>query len=151
MSKQSWDYEIDYLVAGSGVAGLSAAITAKLNGLDTLIIESMEKWGGTTAISGGGLWMPANPLMLRDGEQDSPEKAFDYMKATIGDPGPWASDARKWAFINGIPSYVTMLTEQGIKWARAKKYPDYYPDLPSGMVGRSIEPQPFNTRKLDKS
>lgn len=50
---EKWDLEIDYLVAGSGVAGMSAAITAKLNGLDTLVVESMEKWGGTTAISGG--------------------------------------------------------------------------------------------------
>jgi len=145
---EKWDHEVDYLVAGSGVAGLSAAITAKLNGLDTLVVESMEKWGGTTAISGGGLWVPNNPLMIRDGVQDTPEKAFNYLQATIGDLGPWTSDARKWAFINAIPSYITMLSDNGIKWARAKQYPDYYPDLPSGMVGRSIEPQPFNMRKL---
>jgi len=148
--QHTWDEEVDFLVAGSGVAGLSAAITAKLNGLDTLVVESMEKWGGTTAISGGGLWVPNNPLEFKDDVQDSPEAAFDYMKSTIGDLGPWTSDARKWAFINAIPSYVNMLSEQGIKWARAKKYPDYYPDLPSGLVGRSIEPQPFNMRKLGK-
>lgn len=147
---EKWDHEVDYLVAGTGVAGLSAAITAKLNGLDTLVVESMEKWGGTTAISGGGLWVPNNPLMISDGEQDTPEKAFDYLKSTIGDLGTWTSDERKWAFINSIPSYVNMLSDQGIKWARAKNYPDYYPDLPSGMVGRSIEPMPFDMRKLGK-
>lgn len=145
---EKWDHEVEYLVAGSGVAGLSAAITAKLNGLDTLVVESMEKWGGTTAISGGGLWVPNNPLMIRDGAQDTPEKAFDYLKSTIGDLGPWTSDARKWAFINAIPSYVNLLADNGIKWARAKQYPDYYPDLPSGMVGRSIEPYAFDMRKL---
>lgn len=143
-----WDYEVDYLVVGSGVAGLSAAITAKLNGLDTLVVESMPVWGGTTAISGGGLWVPNNPLMQNDQEHDSPEKAFDYLQSTIGDLGPWSNDARKWAFINGISPYVTMLADQGIPWVRAKKYPDYYPDLPSGMVGRSIEPQPFNMHRL---
>ena len=147
MSKK-WDYEVDFLVAGSGVAGLSAAITAKLNGLDVLVIESMDKWGGTTAISGGGLWVPNNPLMIKDGEQDSPERAFDYLQSTIGDLGPWTSEKRKWAFINSIAPYLNMLSNNGIKWARAKKYPDYYPDLPSGMVGRSIEPMPFNMRKL---
>jgi len=147
MSKK-WDYEVDFLVAGSGVAGLSAAITAKLNGLDVLIIESMDKWGGTTAISGGGLWVPNNPLMIKGGEQDSPERAFDYLQSTIGDLGPWTSEKRKWAFINSIAPYLNMLSNNGVKWARAKKYPDYYPDLPSGMVGRSIEPQPFNMRKL---
>lgn len=146
----AWDLEVDYLVAGTGVAGMSAAITARLNGLDTLMVESMEKWGGTTAISGGGLWVPNNPLMHRDGVQDSPEAAFDYMRATIGDLGTWTSDARKWAFINAIPPYVNMLADQGVPWVRAKKYPDYYPDLPSGMVGRSIEPQPFNMRRLGK-
>lgn len=146
--QETWDHEVDYLVAGSGVAGLSAAITAKLNGLDTLVVESMEKWGGTTAISGGGLWVPDNPLMQKDQAHDSVEKAFDYMKSTIGDLGPWTSDQRKLAFINSIPNYISLLSDQGIKWARAKNYPDYYPDLPTGMIGRSIEPMPFNMRKL---
>jgi 3-oxosteroid 1-dehydrogenase len=145
---ETWDHEVDYLVAGSGVAGLSAAITAKLNGLDTLVVESMEKWGGTTAISGGGLWVPHNPLMQKDNAQDSAQKAFEYMKSTIGDVGPWTSDERKRAFIDAIPNYISMLSDEGIKWARAKNYPDYYPDLPTGMIGRSIEPMPFNMRKL---
>ena len=147
---EKWDYEVDYLVAGSGIAGLSAAITAKVNGLDTLIVESMEKWGGTTAISGGGLWVPNNPLMQRDGELDSPEKAFMYLKSTVGDLGPWTSDARKWAFIHAIPNYVHLTATLGVPWIRAKAYPDYYPDLPSGMIGRSIEPRSFDMRKLGK-
>lgn len=150
MTKQDWDTEVDFLIAGSGAAGLSAAITAKLNGLDTLVVESMPGWGGTTAISGGGLWVPNNPLEFKDHVQDSPDAAFTYMKSTIGDLGPWTSDERKWAFINAIPPYISMLSDQGIKWARAKNYPDYYPDLPGGMVGRSIEPMPFNMKKLGK-
>lgn len=149
MSEQ-WDEEVDYLVAGTGAAGLSAAITAKLNGLNTLLVESEATWGGTTSISGGGLWVPNNPLEIKDGVQDTPQKAFEYMKATIGDLGPWTSDARKWAFINAIPSYVTLMGEEGVKWSRAKQYPDYYPDLPTGMVGRSIEPKSFNMRRLGK-
>lgn len=144
----SWDHTVDYLVAGTGAAGLSAAITAAINGLDTLVVESMDKWGGTTAISGGGLWVPNNPLMIKDGAQDTPQKAFDYLQSTVGDLGPWTSDARKWAFINAIPSYISMLEKEGVKWARAKQYPDYYPDLPTGMIGRSIEPYAFNMRKL---
>ena len=126
-SRQDWDREVDFLVAGTGIAGMSAAITAELNGLDTLVIESMDKWGGTTAISGGGLWLPNNPLEFKDGVQDSTETAFDYLQSTVGDVGPWTSDARKWAFINAVPSYVNLLSDQGIKWTRAKKYPDYYP------------------------
>lgn len=145
-----WDYEVDYLVAGSGVAGLSAAITAAKNGLDVLVIESTDKWGGTTAISGGGLWMPHNPLMIRDGVEDSVEEALDYMEKTIGDVGPWTSRERKLAFLNGIPHYVDMLAEEGVKWTRAKDYPDYYPDLPGGRIGRGLETEPFNVLKLGK-
>ena len=147
---ENWDLEVDYLVAGTGMAGLSAAITAKLNGLDTIVVESQATWGGTTSISGGGLWVPNNPLEHKDHVQDSPQAAFDYMQSTIGDVGPWTSEARKWAFIHSIPPYLNMLADQGVKWSRAKQYPDYYPDLPTGMVGRSIEPVSFNMRKLGK-
>ncbi|MFG1613251.1 FAD-dependent oxidoreductase [Nonomuraea wenchangensis] len=62
-----WDSIVDVLVAGSGAAGLTAAIAAADRGLDALVVESTPRWGGTTSVSGGGLWMPANPLMLRAG------------------------------------------------------------------------------------
>ena len=147
---RTWDHEIDYLVAGTGVAGLSAAITAKRNGLDTLIVESMEKWGGTTAISGGGLWMPNNPLMVTGGVEDSLEEALEYMEQTIGDVGPWTSRERKLSFLNAIPHYINTLVQEGVTWVRAKDYPDYYPDLPGARVGRGIEVKPFDMRKLGK-
>lgn len=147
---QIWEQEVDFLVVGTGSAGLSAAITAEKNGLDTLVIESTDKWGGTTAISGGGLWMPFNPLMEKDGVPDSFEEALKYMEDTIGDVGPWTSTERKRAFLYGIHHYFTMLKEEGLKWARSKDYPDYYPDLPTGRIGRSLEVKPFNVRKLGK-
>ncbi|MDB5185607.1 MAG: 3-oxosteroid 1-dehydrogenase [Candidatus Saccharibacteria bacterium] len=147
---QKWDYTVDYLVAGTGVAGLSAAITAKRNGLDALIVESTDKWGGTTGISGGGLWMPNNPVMKKAGVHDSIDEAFDYMEDTIGDVGPWTSRERKLAFLYGIDHYMNTLSEEGVKWARAKDYPDYYPDLPGGRIGRGVEVVPFNVRKLGK-
>lgn len=148
--KQQWDYETDYLVVGTGAAGLSAAITAKRNGLDTLVVESTDKWGGTTAISGGGLWMPNNPLMHEDGESDSVEEALAYMKSTIGNVGPWTSEARLRAFLVGINPYVNMMREEGVRWVRAKDYPDYYSDLPGGRIGRGIESKPYNRRRLPK-
>jgi 3-oxosteroid 1-dehydrogenase len=72
------------------------------------------------------------------------------MEQTIGDVGPWTSRDRKLAFLNAIPNYIDMLCEQGVKWARVKDYPDYYPDLPGGRVGRGLEVKPFNVRKLGK-
>lgn len=145
-----WDYEVDFLVAGTGAAGLSAAIVARRNGLDVLIIESTDKWGGTTAISGGGLWMPNNALMHRDGVEDSADAALSYLEDTVGDVGPWTSRARKEAFVNAIPSFMESFAEEGVRWTRATDYPDYYPDLPGGRVGRGIEVEPFNVRKLGK-
>ncbi|WP_233255385.1 FAD-binding protein [Naasia lichenicola] len=144
----AWDREVDFLVAGSGAAGLSAAITATLNGLDVLVVESEEKWGGTTCISGGGLWVPNNPVMKKAGIQDSIEEALAYMDAIIPDLGPWTSRERKLAFLTAIPTYVNMLSDQGIVWSRSKDYPDYYPDLPGSKTGRAIELRSFNMRKL---
>jgi 3-oxosteroid 1-dehydrogenase len=142
------EYEVDYLVAGTGVAGLSAAIAAKRNGLNTLIVESMDKWGGTTAISGGGLWLPNNPLMAAAGVEDSVQSALDYMEQTIGDVGPWTSHERKFAFLNAIPDYIDMLAREGVKWVRTKSYPDYYPDIPGSRIGRAVEVKPFNVLRL---
>lgn len=143
-----WDAETDFLVAGSGAAGMSAAITAHKNGLDVIIVESMDRWGGTTAISGGGLWMPNNPIMKGKKIEDNAQAAFDYLKETIGEPGPWANDTRKWAFINAIPHFVNMMADEGIRWMSSTKYADYYPDLKGGRIGRGIESRLFNYRKL---
>lgn len=144
----TWDYETDFLVVGSGAAGMSAAITAHKNGLDVIITESQAYWGGTTAISGGGLWMPNNALSKEAGVDDSPETTFDYLNETVGNPGVWTSDARKWAFINGVPKYFDMMADEGVRWMLSSKYPDYYPDLKSGRIGRSVEVKAFNYKKL---
>jgi len=71
---EQWDDSVDVLVAGSGAAGLTAAIAAADRGLEVLVVESTARWGGTTSISGGGLWMPANPLMICDGSRTPPPK-----------------------------------------------------------------------------
>lgn len=62
-----WDHETDLVVVGSGGGGMTAALTAKLKGLDSLILEKTEYYGGTTAISGGGVWIPNNYLMAEAG------------------------------------------------------------------------------------
>jgi 3-oxosteroid 1-dehydrogenase len=143
-----WDREVDLLVVGTGAAGLTAAITAADSGLTVLVIESTDKWGGTTMLSGGGLWMPANPLMRRNKVDDSPSDALTYMNDVIGDVGPASSPARRAAFVAAVPGVFGVLERLGVRWCAAKDYPDYYPDRPGGRVGRGIEVQPFNAKRL---
>lgn len=143
-----WDTIVDVLVAGSGAAGLTAAIAAADRGLDALVVESTPRWGGTTSVSGGGLWMPANPLMLRARVQDSAEEALRYMDDVIGDAGPASSPERRAAFVRTVPEVVAFLGRRGVKWRRSPDYPDYYPDRPGGKVGRSIEVAAFDTKLL---
>ncbi|WP_084127498.1 FAD-binding protein [Demequina sp. NBRC 110054] len=144
-----WDKEVDLLVAGSGAAALAAAVTGSHEGLKVLVVESTDMWGGTTAISGGGLWMPGHPGMEALGKQDSEEAVLRYMEETIGDVGPASSLERRKAFIRGVPRVYRLLESLGLEWAPSKDYPDYYPDKPGGMAGgRSIEAQPFDAKRL---
>jgi 3-oxosteroid 1-dehydrogenase len=143
-----WDREVDVLVAGSGAAGLTAAITAADAGKTALIVESTDRWGGTTMLSGGGLWMPANPLMKKLGIPDSRADALNYMQEAIGDAGPASSIARREAFVDTVPRVFNLLAGLGVRWCAAKDYPDYYPDRPGGRTGRGIEVQPFNAKRL---
>ncbi|MBO0908601.1 FAD-binding protein [Arthrobacter sunyaminii] len=145
---EEWDRIVDVLVVGTGAAALTAAVTAAEEGLDVLVVESTDVWGGTTSISGGGLWMPNNPLMGRVGVPDSTEKALTYMETVIDDVGPVSSRERKLAFLNAVPDVVTLLGTLGVQWMRSKDYPDYYPDKPGGMIGRSLEVRPFDTKLL---
>lgn len=148
MVKQ-WDDSYDMVVVGSGGAGFAAAMAAADEGLRALIVESTDKWGGSTAMSGGGMWLPDNPLMGRDGVGDSREEALDYMEATIGDAGPGTSRARKEAFVDSIEDFVTLAERLGLRFARATDYPDYYPERPGGKIGRSLEVEPFDVSTLD--
>ena len=75
----------DLLVVGSGAGGLSTAITARKHGLDVIVIEKEAVFGGTTAFSGGVLWIPGNDEMNKAGDPDSPEAARTYVHALIGE------------------------------------------------------------------
>ncbi|MFV0254275.1 MAG: FAD-binding protein [Beutenbergiaceae bacterium] len=149
MSQETWDENFDVVVVGSGAAGFAAAMVAVDQGLRTVIVESTDKWGGSTAMSGGGMWLPNSPLMKRDGVGDSREDALTYMEATIGDAGPSTSRAHKEAFVDSIEDFVTTAERLGITFSRATDYPDYYPELPGGKIGRAAEVQPFDAKLLD--
>lgn len=148
MPEQEFDYTYDVVVVGSGSAGLATAMGAADDGLTTLILESTDKWGGSTAMSGGGAWLPNNPLMQRDRVGDSREEALSYMGACVGEVGTAASKERHAAFVDGVEDLVTTAERFGITFSRAPDYPDYYPELPGGKIGRAIEVKPFDSKDL---
>lgn len=141
-------HEYDVVVIGSGGGAFAAALGAADSGLSALILESTEKWGGSTAMSGGGMWLPNNPLMQREGLGDSREEALTYLAESVGHDYKATSPERHEAFVDGVADFVNTAEKHGITFARATDYPDYYPELPGGKIGRSIEVEPVNGRKL---
>ena len=139
---------VDFVVVGSGAGGLVGAIAAKLCGLNPVIIEKAAVWGGTSALSGGGVWIPNNPLMQRDKVPDSDAEALAYLEATVGDVGPASSRARKLAYLAAGPDMVLGLEKLGFEWIRAPKYPDYYQKQPGAKVGRTLEAANFDANRL---
>lgn len=142
----SEDVRCDLLVIGSGGAGLTAAISARAQGLEVLVVEKEPVIGGTTAISGGWLWIPGNPVAARAGVTDSVEAATTYIQHEAGnhfDP------ERTAAFLEHGPRMVDFLEQKtAVRFAAAPDFPDYHPDAPGGGHGRSIVAEPYDAREL---
>ena len=136
---ENTDTTVDLLIVGSGGGALVAALAANEAGLTALVIEKTEFVGGSTAMSGGVVWVPGNPFLLAQGVQDSAEQGIAYLEEVVGDAGPGASRARKEAFIHGSHKMLGFLMKEGVKF----KYcytPDDYSDAPGGRKeGRAVE------------
>lgn len=138
--------DVDILVVGSGAGGLTAAITADTLGADVMVIEKSDQIGGTSATSGGGIWIPCNHLMAKHGESDSKADAMAYMKACIGDD---VSDERMERYVDEAPKMLRFMEENSQVDYIATPYADYFPDRPGGKDGwRTLDPVPFNAGKL---
>lgn len=142
-----WDQEVDFLIVGSGAGGLTAALTAHAAGLKTLVVEKAPYYGGSSARSGGGLWIPNNHLMKAAGIADTFEEAAAYMQATVGDRVPWP---KQQMFLQLAPVMLLWLENNtGMRCRYMLGYADYYPEKPGGKAeGRSVEPLPFDLRLL---
>lgn len=140
--------EVDLLVVGSGAGGLTAAITAAHHGADVLVIEKSDLIGGTSATSGGGIWIPCNHLMAKHGQSDTPEAAREYMRACIGDD---VSEERMDTYVDQAPKMLQFMESEAKVKYLATPYADYFPDLPGGKDGwRTLDPLPFSAAKLGK-
>ncbi len=139
--------EFDVIVVGSGAAGMTAALTAAHHGLRTVLIEKAPRFGGSTARSGGGVWIPNNHVLLEAGVPDTPEHAAAYLAHIVGADGD--PDLQR-AFLDHGPAmleFVLANTPLRLRWVT--DYADYYPEAPGGMpMGRSLEPRPFDARRL---
>lgn len=140
--------QFDFLVVGSGAAGLVGAIAASLAGLKPLIIEKAAQWGGTTATSGGVLWIPNNDLMVAQGDGEPPEASQSYIRNLIGEDATPTQQAKGEAFLSSAPEMARMLASEGMDWIRSNDHPDYYPDVPGNGVGRTLESNRFDGASL---
>ena len=136
----------DVLVVGSGAGGLSTAITAKKGGLDVLVIEKEEFFGGTTAFSGGVLWIPGNAHARKAGISDTREAAKIYLR---NETGNFFSERAIDAFLDQGPRMLEFFERETEAKFVLSGYPDYHPDVAGGAaLGRSVTAAPFDARKL---
>jgi succinate dehydrogenase/fumarate reductase flavoprotein subunit len=138
----------DLIVVGSGAAGLATAITAKKRGLEVLVLEKEPVFGGTTALSGGVLWIPLNRHGRQQNPQDSAEAVRTYM---MQETGRYFDEEAVRVFIEQGPKMVDFFEAETSMKFIPTLYPDYHPTVPGGAdIGRSILAEPFDIRGLGK-
>lgn len=144
---EGWTHEYDLVVVGSGAGGMSAALAAVDAGLSVLVVEKSKKFGGSTSVSGGGIWVPNNPTLRKHGHHDSRESILAYLATLTEGKVP---TARLEAYVDQGPAAMELICRS--KWMKlswTKGYADYHPEYEGGRpLGRSVEAKPFDTRKL---
>jgi succinate dehydrogenase/fumarate reductase flavoprotein subunit len=143
----AWSEVQDLIVVGAGAAGLTAATTAALAGLRVLLLEHSDLVGGTTAISGGMVWIPANARMAAAGVADSLDEARRYLAATVP-PGGDAAVLEAY-LLRGDEAIGALEAQTALRLRPVVPYPDYQPHQPGATRGgRVLEPLPFDGSEL---
>lgn len=142
-------YDCDVLVVGTGAAGLTAAVTAGKAGLNVLVVEKEPVFGGTTATSGGVMWIPgtshSKQLSAALGICDTFEKARAYL---ADESGNYVDMPRIEAFLTYGPEVVDFLERETEAKFAAVRYPDYHSENPNSSIARSIKPIEYQASKL---
>ncbi|MGV6875031.1 FAD-dependent oxidoreductase [Pseudochelatococcus sp. B33] len=136
----------DVLVIGSGAGGLSTAVTAKKHGLEAIVIEKEPVFGGTTAFSGGVLWIPGNRHGKGNNPDDTREAARRYLQAETGN---WFQPEAVDVFLDAGPRMLDWFEQETAVRFVPTLYPDYHPTVAGGVdVGRSVLAAPFDSSVL---
>lgn len=136
----------DLVVVGAG-SGLFGAITAARAGLKVLVVEKSSYLGGSTALSGGGMWLPGNDVAAKGGAADAPERAEAYLDAVVGDTAP--RELRTTYIKHAATVAEELSTATPLQFLHMRNYADYFSDVVGGSAtGRSIEPRPFDLNSL---
>ena len=140
-------YDCDLLVIGSGAGGLSAAVTAAHLGLKVIVAEKEAQYGGTTAWSGGWMWVPRNPMATGAGIVEDIATPLSYLRHELG---AQFDEARALAFLNAGPQMVEFFRRHtALQFIDGNGIPDFHGNTPDASLGgRSICAAPFDGRRL---
>jgi succinate dehydrogenase/fumarate reductase flavoprotein subunit len=145
--KRRWDVEADVVVLGTGAAGMTAALAAHEGGATVALLEKSRLVGGTTAVSGGVVWVPNNHHLAEVGIADSREEAVSYVKRLTDGR---SDDGLVERFVDTAPAMVQWIEAQTpLRFKPLARYPDYHPEFPGGKPGgRSLDPGLFDANEL---
>ncbi|WP_439669745.1 Succinate dehydrogenase/fumarate reductase, flavoprotein subunit [Cupriavidus necator] len=139
--------EFDVVVVGSGAGGMLAACRAADRGLSVVVLEKSSQYGGTSAVSGGGIWIPLNHHIAPAGGGDDYATALEYILACAGEHG---DPQRVRAYLEQAPRMLQYLEQQaGVRYYTLPRYADYFQKVPGAMPGyRALDPMPFDGAQL---
>ncbi|UNX53793.1 FAD-dependent oxidoreductase [Georgenia sp. TF02-10] len=143
---ENWDETYDVVVVGGGT-GLIAALTAAEAGLRAIVVEKTDHLGGSTSLSGGGMWIPGNAVLREQGVADTRARAGEYLDNLVADTAP---RARRVSFLDHGPAAVDVLRRcTPLRFTHMREYADYFTEVDGGSAfGRAIEPAPFDVASL---
>src|ERR1700760_4385740 len=144
----TFDTVVDVLVIGSGGGGMTAGLAPQASGLNTLVIEKSSHFGGSTALSGGGIWVPGAPAQRRAGYTPPPDGVVDYLRRITDG---LVSEARIRQYVDAAPAMMEFLENLSpwFEFVWKPGYADYYPELPGGSeLGSTINVPAIDLRKL---
>lgn len=141
------EIECDELVIGSGASGLAAAVTVAHFGLKVVVVaKKAPVFGGTSAWSGGWLWIPRNPLAVEAGIDEPPDGPMQYLRGELGNR---SGDPRLPAFLANGPAMVSFFREHtAVRWIDGNRVPDFHETPGALKGGRSVSVEPYDGRKL---